>query len=290
MHKQETINYYQNKVNDITSYIKNNLDKDLSVKKLAEKSNISHFHFHRIVRACIGMPLGTYINNLRLDTAAKIIKYSNTNINEIAIKVGYSDLSAFSKSFTREFGITPSDYRANSEIVINSNIDFCFSNSNIEKYNLSPKIKILPDKEIAFIQVKGVYGGSQCDAAWNLLLKYAEKNKLISWNIDVFSIYYDDPEVTGIENCISDLCFSLKKPCAASETVNIKKIAGGKYLTFKYKGPYDNLWDVYDMIFKDLVLLNKYQVRDWPIVERYLKYSSKTKPENAITEICIPIE
>jgi len=290
MPKEETLNYYQGKVKDIVLYIQNNLDKDLNVKTLAEKSNISFFHFHRIVKASLGMPLGTYVNNLRLDTAAKIIKYSNENLYEIAIKVGYNDLSAFSKSFTREFGISPSDYRSNKESLINSNIDFYFKKDSVEKYHINPKIKIIPERQIAFIEVKGIYGGKECEDAWNILLEYANANKIINWNLEAFSIYYDDPDVVGIDNCTFDCCLTIKKNTHPTDLVKIKKLVGGKYLTFRYKGPYENLWDVYNLLFQDIVLLDKYQVRDLPIIENYIKYSAKTKPGNMITEICIPIE
>jgi AraC family transcriptional regulator len=290
MPKEETLNYYQNKVKDIVFYIQNNLDKDLNVKTLAEKSNISFFHFHRIIRACLDVPLGTYINQLRLDTAAKLIKYSNENISEIAIKIGYSDLSAFSKSFIREFGISPSDYRLNKDSAINSTLNFHFKHDAVEKHHLSPKIINLPTRKVAFIELIGEYGGKECEEAWNLLLDFAKINKILSWNLDAFSIYYDDPEEVGVNNCKYDSCITIKKSIKPSSLIKIKEIEGGKYLVFRYKGPYEKLWDVYQMLFRDfIVLLDKYQVRDSPMIEKYIKYSAKTKAENMITEIYIPI-
>lgn len=291
MPKEETLKYYESKVKDIVRYIQNNLDKDLNVKTLAERSNISFFHFHRIIKACLGMPLGMYINSLRLDTAAKIIKYSSESINEIAIKIGYSDLSAFSKSFTREFGISPSEYRQNSESFINSNIDFQLKHNVVEKYNFNPKIKVVPVRLVAYAAVKGAYGGPELYKAWNSILEYATTNKIISWNPEIFTIYYDDPDIVGIDNCTFDICFTLKKNFIPSDLIKIKQVEGGKYLVFRYKGPYENLWDVYNLIFQDYIIKSdSYQLRDMPIFENYLKYSDKTKPGNQITEIYLPIE
>jgi AraC family transcriptional regulator len=290
MPREETLKYYENKVKDVVLYIQNNLDKDLNVKTLAEKSNISLFHFHRIIKACLGVSLGTYVNLLRLDTAAKLLKYSNENISEIAIKIGYNDLSAFSKSFTREFGISPSEYRLNIESSINCSIDFHYKKDTVEKYNLNPKIKIVPERQVAYIEVKGTYGGIESELAWKSLLDYVTSNKIISWNLEAFSIYYDDPDVVGIDNCTFDCCLTIKKLSFPTDLVKIKRIEGGKYLVFRYKGPYENLWDVYNLLFQDyIVLLDKYKVRNSPILEKYVKYSDKTKPENQITEIYIPI-
>jgi AraC family transcriptional regulator len=290
MSKKETLNYYQSKVKNLVSYIQNNLEKDLNVKTLAEQSNISFFHFHRIIKAYLGMPLGTYVNRLRLDTAAKLIKYSNENISEVALKIGYNDLSAFSKSFTREFGITPSEYKSNCDCIINSTIDFCYRHEKIEKYNISPKVKTIPARNVIFVEVKGEYGGEKCVEAWNLMVDFARANKIMSWNPEAFSIYYDDPEVVGVDNCVADYCLTIRKKIEANEIVKIKEVPCGKYLVFRYKGPYEKLWDVYDYMMENyIMLIGKYELRDAPMIEKYIKYSDKTKPENLITEICLPI-
>lgn len=288
MHREDTLNYYQQKVKALVTYVRQHLDQDLSVKALAERSNISTFHFHRIVKAYLGMPLGTYINHLRLDTAANIIRYSDESIKNIATRVGYSDISAFSKSFAREFGISPSDYRTNKDSFINSTVDFHFANNAIEKFELRPKVKTIPNREVLYIKVKGIYGGEECYKAWDILLDYASSNKLQSWNSEAFTVYLDDPDEVGQENCTFDCCFTVKKLCNPPEPIATKQVEGGKYLTFRYKGPYEGLWEVYNLIFQDY-LLNKYQLRDSPVIEKYLKYSAKTKPDNILTEICIPI-
>lgn len=291
MSKEETLKYYENKVKDVLLHIQNNLDKDLNVKILAERANISFFHFHRIVKACLGVPLGTFINHLRLDTAVKIIRYSDENINQIALRVGYNDLSAFSKSFIKEFGVSPSEYRINSENSINSSIDFHYNKNTVEKYKLNPKIKIVSERQVAFIAIKGEYGGVESLKTWDILVDFAIGNKILSWNTEAFSIYYDDPEVAGRDNCLFDCCLTIKKNVKPSGLVNIKQIEGGKYLVFRYKGPYENLWDVYNLIFQEyIVFLDKYRLRDSPVLEKYIKYTAKTKPENLITEIYLPIE
>lgn len=290
MYKEETTNYYQQKLEEILRYIKSNLGGDLNVKTLAERSNISFFHFHRIIRAYLGEPLGSYINRLRLDTAAKLIKYSSDTIGEIALKIGYSDVQAFSKSFTREYGISPSDYKSDKESAINSAIDIRFRENKIEKHNLNPKLKTVPSRKAIFIEVIGKYGGAEVYEAWNLITDYAVKNKIYTWNTEVFSIYYDDPETVDVEHCHSDICITTNKNIEPISPIATKELEGGKYLVFRYKGPYDNLWEVYDLLYRDVIIgLGKYQLRNSPVMEKYIKYSEKAKPENYVTEIYIPI-
>ncbi len=291
MPREETANYYQSKVQEVIQYIENNLDKELTIKTLAERSNISFFHFHRIFKASVGTPLGAYINRLRLDTAAQLIRYSENSIGEIALKIGYNDVSAFSKSFIREFSISPTDYRQNRESSINSSIDLLWNNENIENYHLRPKIKVVPLIHAICIEVRGEYGGQGTEEAWKTLIDYASSNRLIGWNPDTFSIYYDDPDETGIDNCISDLCIAVRKNIIPDAPFKIKEIEGGKFLVFRYQGPYEKLWDVYNYLFKEhFILADNYKLRDAPMLEKYIKYSEKTRPENLLTDICIPVE
>lgn len=291
MSREATTNYYQSKVQEVIHYIENNLDQELSIKTLAERSNISFYHFHRIFKASVGTPLGTYINRLRLDTAAKLIRYSGISIGEIALKIGYNDVSAFSKSFTREFSITPTDYRQNRESLINSSIDLQWNHENIENYHLRPKIKIVPPIHALCIEVRGEYGGQGTEEAWKALIDYATSNRLIGWNPDAFSIYYDDPDEKGIDNCLSDLCIAVRKKVNPDAPLKIKEIEGGKFLVFRYQGPYEKLWHVYNHLFKEHFLrADKYKLRDAPILEKYIKYSEKTRPENLLTDILIPVD
>jgi AraC family transcriptional regulator len=291
MPREDTVNYYQSKVQEVIQYIESNLDKELTIKILAEKSNISFFHFHRIFKASIGTPMGTYINRLRLDAAAKLIRHSQNSIGEIALKIGYNDVSAFSKSFTREFGISPTDYRLNRESSINSSIDLQWNHENIENFHLRPKIKVVPPIHAICIEVRGEYGGKGTEEAWKALVDYATSTRLIGWNPDAFSIYYDDPDETGIDNCSSDLCIAIRKNVMPDAPIKIKEIEGGKFLVFRYQGPYEKLWNVYNHLFKEhFIRADKFKLRDAPILEKYIKYSEKTKPENQVTDILIPVE
>jgi AraC family transcriptional regulator len=291
MHKEETLSYYEKKVCDVVNYIRENPCAELNIKALSDKFNISYFHFHRIMRAAMNEPLGNFINRARLNNSAKMIRETNDSISEIAEKTGYNNLSAFSKSFIKEFGISPKDYRLMVDSSLNNNIDFQFLKNQVIDRKISPKIKVLPSCKVIYIRLKGEYGSKCAYDAWEIIMNFAVKEGIISWNPDYFSIYYDDPEVVGIDNCIYDCCLVVRKKVVADNIVKVKDFDGGKYLVFRYKGPYDNLREVYNLLYRDYIIhLKKYELRDAPIVEKYIKYSEKMKPENYVTEVCIPIE
>jgi AraC family transcriptional regulator len=291
MQKEETRSYYEEKVVGVIRYIQNNPGDELSIKALSERFNISYFHFHRIMRSALDEPLGNYINKVRLKASAKMIRDTGDSISEIAEKVGYNNVSSFSKSFSKEFGISPLEYRSSTDSMLNSEIDFQFHNDRVVDHKISPKIKIFAPCKIIYARVKGEYGGEEAYSVWEHLINFAAKNNLLTWNPDFFSIYYDDPDEIGAENCTYDCCLTTKKEVRPDEQLRVADFGGGKFLVFRYKGPYDNLWEVHNMIYRDyFILLDNYQLRDAPIVEKYVRYSEKTKPENQVTDICIPIE
>ncbi len=101
--KTITVKDYQERINRVLIYINNHIEDKLDLECLANISNFSPFHFHRIMRAHLNEPIGSYISRIRLETAARLLKFSNQNINEIAYKIGYDTPSSLTKAFKKRF-------------------------------------------------------------------------------------------------------------------------------------------------------------------------------------------
>ncbi len=115
--KIETQHIYAERVNRVIEYINTNLHEKLEVKHLAEISHFSPYHFHRIVRAFLGESIGAYISRSRVETAAKLIRYSQLTIEEIAYNVGFETPSSFSKAFKKHFDVSPTYYRSHPSFI-----------------------------------------------------------------------------------------------------------------------------------------------------------------------------
>ncbi len=288
--KNATITYYQRKVEDTLQYVHNHLDENLSINELAQYAGISQFHFHRILKGVLNEPIGAYINKVRLDTAVKLIRYTDESINSIAAKIGYNDVSSFSKAFSKEFGTSPQEYKSNREMLLNTNVDYLIDDKGKLVSEIKPKIFLFPDKKVIYIRVIGEYGGQKVMDAWEQLITFVTQHKLLGWNPEFYSIYYDDPENVGVENCISDLCFVTKKDIVDTSIFKSNQLSRGKYAVFRYKGPYERLWELYNTIYGDWLLTADYKLRDVPTMEKYINYSPKTPPNSLLTDIYIPIE
>ena len=78
----------------------------------------SEFHFHRVFKAFKGESIGAHISRLRIEAAARLLRYSALSIEDIAFNIGYEAPAALSKAFKNQYGITPTQYRTNKDIYI----------------------------------------------------------------------------------------------------------------------------------------------------------------------------
>ena len=61
----------------LVEYIIQHLGEDIDLKSLARISNFSPFYFHRIMKAFLGEPIGTFIVRTRTEAAARLLRYSD---------------------------------------------------------------------------------------------------------------------------------------------------------------------------------------------------------------------
>jgi AraC-like DNA-binding protein len=92
--------------------IGNHLSKGLTVAEIAAQLSISRSHLFRLFRAKHGISPKAYLNNIRLERAAQLLRQSASSVAEIAAICGFQDSHYFSYTFKKRNGVTPSQYRA----------------------------------------------------------------------------------------------------------------------------------------------------------------------------------
>lgn len=84
----------------------------LSLAELARCSGYSVFHLSRIFRKRSGLTLHAWQSRLRLLTALERVAEPGTDLEQVALDLGYSSHSHFTTAFRSAFGVTPSAFRA----------------------------------------------------------------------------------------------------------------------------------------------------------------------------------
>ena len=98
---------------DIVKYIRENLDKDLSNKAIANVAYISEDYVGQFFKSLTGKNLQDYIENQRLERALFLLRTQPDNIQEIAHRVGFKDPAYFSRRFKMKFGSNANAVRHN---------------------------------------------------------------------------------------------------------------------------------------------------------------------------------
>lgn len=107
-----TINTPENKISDIISFISDNALEKISIDDICKKTHVSKYHLCRIFKENVGVTIGCFIKTRRLSVAKQLLVTTNLNITQIAYKCGFTDSGFFTKTFTKEFGMSPTSFRA----------------------------------------------------------------------------------------------------------------------------------------------------------------------------------
>jgi AraC family cel operon transcriptional repressor len=84
---------------------------DQSRARLVELSGRCEEHLCRVFRKSLGLTPTEYLNALRLDRAADLLRITDRSVTDIALDCGYEGLSYFYRRFARRFGCPPREYR-----------------------------------------------------------------------------------------------------------------------------------------------------------------------------------
>jgi DNA-binding response OmpR family regulator len=79
--------------------------------QLASQMFMSESQLFRKLKALTGNSIAIHIRSIRLQKGKELLLNTNLTITAIAYETGFSDLAYFSRTFSQEFGITPSDVR-----------------------------------------------------------------------------------------------------------------------------------------------------------------------------------
>lgn len=86
-------------------------DPGLSADDLAGRAHFSRFHFDRLVTAAGGEPPGAFRRRLLLERAAHRLVGGAASVLDVAVEAGYGSHEAFTRAFSRAYGLTPSAMR-----------------------------------------------------------------------------------------------------------------------------------------------------------------------------------
>jgi two-component system, response regulator YesN len=100
-----------NIIDEITQYIKIHYREELHLNMIAKKYHMNPAYLGRLFKSTAGIGFNDYVNDCKIEYAARMLENNNDKVFSICREVGYADISYFYDLFKNKKGVTPSEYR-----------------------------------------------------------------------------------------------------------------------------------------------------------------------------------
>lgn len=102
---------YTEKFIDICNYINEHCTEDLTLDDIAGIAGFSKYHFSRLFKQFTNITFYKYLNQKRISYAVSLLADPSISITEVALRSGFSSLSAFIRMFKIIKQCTPTEFR-----------------------------------------------------------------------------------------------------------------------------------------------------------------------------------
>ena len=103
----------QAKILKAIDYIKKNYNKELNMAIVSNEISMNYSLFSYDFKQLTGKNFVTYLRDIRIEEAKKLLKDTDMKIIDISLAVGYDNEKHFMKVFKQVCGVSPSEYRKN---------------------------------------------------------------------------------------------------------------------------------------------------------------------------------
>ena len=96
---------------DAVAYINDRLSENISLEKAAKHLAVTPQYLSRVFKASLGVNFSRYLISVRLRYAERLMQSSENTLTEICFLSGFENFSHFSRSFKKQYGVSPRRYR-----------------------------------------------------------------------------------------------------------------------------------------------------------------------------------
>src|SRR5207253_7824434 len=96
---------------DAALWIEAHADEQIDLERAARETGLTSFHFLRLFADVLGVTPHQYLVRSRVRRAARILAEDERSVTDVALDVGFGDLSNFVRTFHRAAGVSPRRFR-----------------------------------------------------------------------------------------------------------------------------------------------------------------------------------
>lgn len=271
-------------INESIDYIIKHLDENISVKDVAGYFHFSKYYFSRVFKEITGESIYAFMKRLKMDQSAVDIKVGkNKIITDVGLDYGYSS-SNYSSAFKAHHHISPVTFKKSLGV---SSINNPFHPKVLEKFNVFDdydKNITIQNMDKAFI-IYERFIGSYIDLKEKWYNFIDANEAIIGPDTLLIERFYNDPMVTGINQCLCDLCITVENP---KNKKNTAILDGGTFAVYQYEGKIKDIFAMLQGLFcvwlpnSNYEMVQRYGLNIYRQINRY--------NESIVMDICIPIK
>jgi AraC family transcriptional regulator len=286
MHGQKPTPF--NRIVPALVHIQANLDHDLSLDLLADRVELSKYHFQRIFREATGETPKSYVERLRLEWAALQLRIRRVSVLDVALECGYRNHETFSRAFRARFAVSPRDYRngwfRGQQGVRRTRFERAPAVATGTA--LSPtRIVRFARLMVGFIRHLGPYEEVSAD----------HFTRLLAWSRRrgdgpplLLGIARDAPGITPANKIRFDCCVQVPAAFDTDGDIACQRTPAGEYAVTDYVGSWD-MGPAYAAIFGRLGNTPALEIIGLPAIEIYRTTRAGQRDAMARASIAIPV-
>src|SRR5208282_188541 len=281
--KTQASSEYPRRIDRVIDYLRENLHRRVKLGELAHVACFSEFHFHRIFGAVSGETLNNFTNRLRLEKAARLLRYSDQHLTDIALECGFSSSATFSRAFRSGYDTSPSQFRKSGEI---KKSKICKELFPEEEYGLPMsaeekraafpvRLIDIPERQVAYIRVTDAFELDRVLAALKTVIEWAKSQDIFSQGI-LFGMTVDDPHVTPKHLYRYEVCLASSVPFECMEGMSKLKMPAMRYAAIKVSGDIHKVATAWDYLYRDWLINSVHEPEHAPALEVFLDKENAT--------------
>ena len=294
----------RHRINRVINFARNCEADVLTLENLADIACLSPFHFSRVfAHHCNETPM-EFLSRTRLEQSAFKLGYlRDKSITSIALESGFSSPQAFSRAFSRRFGIQPRNFRLKNRSGLYEfpkNQFYCsplMSEMADQQLVYTPKhqtivIEQTSEVRLAYVRHRGSYFNldGNMDIAFAKLQSWANTVGLLNADTVLYGVCPNSPALTPPQFCQFDIGIAVDAGVKEDDVVSIQTLPAStiaKLTLVDECGVVNEAW----RWFNNRWLPGHGQLlTGFSCYELYKTRWSATGPPQSVMELCMPVK
>ena len=290
---------YRHRFAPVLDHVRANLHTELKVEDLARVAHLSPYHFHRLYSAVMGETVGELVRRVRLERAVQLMKtVPGRSLGQLALQVGFSSASDFSRSFRRRYGIAPSawdrrvplaDYPPPAE---DAECDPLLTAAvalpgEDPARPVTVRVETIPASTLAYVRVERPTQPGNLTRGCAALADWLRSEDVSHGGL--LGLSWDQLGVTPPDQIRYDLACPVPPDTEVRRPVLIRAMPQLRVVTARARGSLARVAHVWDHLYADWLPASRHEPYNFPAFERYIDWPGSLDGDRWDLECCIPL-